>query len=116
MIKATSLSSIIILTELTGIAHNLIPSTSRVFEIFIVTGALYSRSQVRDEAEAMLKRFGLMDRAKTYPAQLSGRQQQRAAIARAMVMKPRVPLRRAYVRPLPRACQGGVESHARDRR
>jgi octopine/nopaline transport system permease protein len=41
MIKATSLASIITLTEVTGIAHKLISSTYRVFEIFIVTGAIY---------------------------------------------------------------------------
>ncbi|MDW9628209.1 ABC transporter permease subunit (plasmid) [Sinorhizobium meliloti WSM1022] len=41
MIKATSLASIITLSELTGIAHKLISSTYRVFEIFIVTGAIY---------------------------------------------------------------------------
>jgi octopine/nopaline transport system permease protein len=41
MIKATSLASIITLTEVSGIAHKLISSTYRVFEIFIVTGAIY---------------------------------------------------------------------------
>jgi hypothetical protein len=40
MIKATSLASIITLTELTGIARKLISSTDRVFEFFIVTGAI----------------------------------------------------------------------------
>ena len=41
MTKATSLASIITLTELTGIAHKLISSTDRVFEFFIVTGGIY---------------------------------------------------------------------------
>jgi ABC-type histidine transport system ATPase subunit len=46
--------------------------------------------EVRDEEEAMLTCVGLGDRAIAYPAQLSGAQQQRAAIARALVMKARV--------------------------
>ena len=41
MVKATSLASIITLTELTGIAHKLISSTYRVLEVFVVTGAIY---------------------------------------------------------------------------
>jgi octopine/nopaline transport system permease protein len=41
MIKATSLASIITLTEITGIAHKLISSTYRILEIFVVTGAIY---------------------------------------------------------------------------
>lgn len=41
MVKATSLASIITLTEVTGIAHKLISSTYRVMEIFVVTGAIY---------------------------------------------------------------------------
>jgi len=41
MIKGTSLASIITLNEVTGIAYKLISSTYRIFEVFIVTGALY---------------------------------------------------------------------------
>jgi octopine/nopaline transport system permease protein len=41
MVKATSLASIITLSEVTGIAHKLISSSYRVLEVFIVTGAMY---------------------------------------------------------------------------
>lgn len=41
MVKATSLTSIITLTEVTGIAHKLIASTYRVVEIFVAAGAIY---------------------------------------------------------------------------
>jgi octopine/nopaline transport system permease protein len=41
MVKATSLTSIITLTEVTGIAHKLISSTYRVVEIFVAAGLIY---------------------------------------------------------------------------
>jgi octopine/nopaline transport system permease protein len=41
MIKATSLASIITLSEVTGIAYKLLSSTYRVVEIFVVTGTIY---------------------------------------------------------------------------
>jgi len=41
-----------------------------------------------DEAEQLLKKVGLSDRADYYPSQLSGGQKQRVAIARALAMKP----------------------------
>lgn len=41
MVKATSLTSIITLTEVTGIAHKLISSTYRVVEIFVAAGTIY---------------------------------------------------------------------------
>jgi len=50
------------------------------------------RVQATLEAEALLERVGLSDKAHAYPAQLSGGQQQRVAIARALAMKPRVML------------------------
>ncbi|NDE80546.1 MAG: amino acid ABC transporter ATP-binding protein [Actinobacteria bacterium] len=49
-----------------------------------------------DDAETrgreLLRRFGLQDRADTYPDQLSGGQQQRVAIARSLAMEPEVML------------------------
>lgn len=42
----------------------------------------------RERAMELLKRFGIGERANFYPNKISGGQQQRAAIARALVMKP----------------------------
>ncbi len=47
------------------------------------------RAQVEDRARALLDKVGIGDKADVYPAQMSGGQQQRAAIARALCMEPR---------------------------
>lgn len=44
---------------------------------------------VEPRARALLARVGIGDKADVYPAQMSGGQQQRAAIARALAMEPR---------------------------
>ena len=46
--------------------------------------------QAKEKAEALLKRIGLWDKRKAYPAQLSGGQKQRVAIVRALAMNPDV--------------------------
>lgn len=46
------------------------------------------RKEVTKEAEELLRKMGLEDRADAYPCQLSGGQQQRVSIARALAMKP----------------------------
>ena len=46
------------------------------------------KNEVIREAEALLKKVGLLDKRDVYPAKLSGGQQQRVAIARALCMKP----------------------------
>ncbi|HKY02170.1 MAG TPA: amino acid ABC transporter ATP-binding protein [Burkholderiales bacterium] len=50
------------------------------------------REMAKDKALQLLKRVGLADYARKFPAQLSGGQQQRVAIARALAMDPIVML------------------------
>jgi NitT/TauT family transport system ATP-binding protein len=49
-----------------------------------------SRSAMGDMAREMIERVGLTGHEKKYPHQLSGGQQQRVAIARSLVLKPRI--------------------------
>jgi ABC-type histidine transport system ATPase subunit len=47
------------------------------------------RREVREEALALLARVGIAEKRDFYPSQVSGGQQQRAAIARALCLRPR---------------------------
>lgn len=51
-----------------------------------------NEKQAREEADKLLNKVGLKDKAHAYPQQLSGGQQQRVAIARALAMRPKVML------------------------
>jgi polar amino acid transport system ATP-binding protein len=62
-----------------------------VMEGPLVVGGL-PRQEVRRQAEELLDRVGMSERAGHYPAQLSGGQQQRVAIARSLAMRPKVML------------------------
>lgn len=50
------------------------------------------RKEAIEHGRALLERVGLQDHADYYPAQMSGGQQQRGAIARALAMEPEVML------------------------
>ena len=53
---------------------------------------LMTRNEAHERAMELLKRVGLPDKAKAYPGQLSGGQKQRIAIARSLMMKPKMML------------------------
>ena len=53
---------------------------------------LMDKYQAHAEAQELLKRVGLPDKADAFPAQLSGGQKQRIAIARSLMMKPKMML------------------------
>lgn len=53
---------------------------------------LMSKDEANKQAEVLLARVGLSDKAEAYPAMLSGGQKQRIAIARSLAMNPEVML------------------------
>ena len=69
--------------------HNLIPVLTAYENIELPLLLLpLSRRERRERVEIALEAVGLLDRANHYPRQLSGGQEQRAGIARAIVANP----------------------------
>src|SRR6056297_2652762 len=71
--------------------HNLIPVLTAYENVELPTLLLkLSSSQRRERVDLALEAVGLSDRADHYPRQLSGGQEQRVGIARAIVAHPKV--------------------------
>lgn len=68
----------------------LAPSLALKEDKSISSGELKSKrlAEIDENADRLLERVGLSDKADSYPCQLSGGQQQRVAIARALAMSP----------------------------
>lgn len=71
-------------------AYNLFPHMSVVDNITLAPRKVLGKGkgEARNEAMALLRRFGLEEKAEQYPDRLSGGQQQRVAIVRALAMQP----------------------------
>lgn len=69
---------------------NLFPHLNLLENMCLAPALVQKRTdgEVRAEALAMLERLGIAELAQSYPAQVSGGQAQRAAIARALMLKP----------------------------
>jgi polar amino acid transport system ATP-binding protein len=71
-------------------SYNLFPHLDVLENVVLgpVRALKRDRAEVEEEAQALLERIGLRDRAHDYPERLSGGQQQRVAIVRSLAMRP----------------------------
>ncbi|NNF05675.1 MAG: ABC transporter ATP-binding protein [Candidatus Eisenbacteria bacterium] len=71
--------------------HHLLPELSALENVYL-PGMMSGRpvEELESEAESLLTRVGLKDRLDHRPGQLSGGEQQRAAVARALINRPAV--------------------------
>ena len=73
--------------------HNLLPEFTALENVAMPARlAGHTKSQALATATALIEKLGLVERASHLPSQLSGGEQQRAALARAMAAKPKLVL------------------------
>jgi len=74
--------------------YNLFPHLNVINNITLAPIALKlsNKTLAEKQAQNLLERLGISEKAKAYPCELSGGQKQRVAIARALIMKPKVML------------------------
>ncbi len=71
--------------------HQLLPEFTALENVMMPGWAAgVSRASARERAESLLEDLGLMERAEHKPGELSGGEQQRVAVARALHMRPAV--------------------------
>lgn len=68
--------------------HYLLPELNAIENILMPARKTGEEGKKRDYARSLLKDFGLEHCKDKYPSQMSGGEQQRAAIARALIMDP----------------------------
>jgi polar amino acid transport system ATP-binding protein len=73
-------------------AYNLFPHLSVLDNMTLAPRRVHGhgRREAAEQAMSLLERFGLADKASSYPDSLSGGQQQRAALVRAVATRPRL--------------------------
>ncbi len=71
--------------------HHLLPEFN-AFENVILPGYIHNENlqKTKEYAHYLLDRFGLSERKKHFPSQLSGGEQQRVSIARALINQPKL--------------------------
>jgi lipoprotein-releasing system ATP-binding protein len=70
--------------------HHLLPELSALENVLMPTLKSGSASNYKDAALELMGEFGIRDKANSLPSQLSGGEQQRVAISRALIMKPKI--------------------------